>query len=227
MAPPPSALSNGSVTGGRLASVYSQVQTSRVDHDLPLPSVLNGPFTILDGPPSSAAGNPGSFPPFTSTLISSSTSLSRSMFVCFHADEIAKLFPHVFGQPSASLAPSDSHALQSDRELKIGVVLSGGQAPGGHNVISGIYGNNALVPFNPLSLLLSLFNYFCCFRLRLPATTRHWKHIVWFQGWSCRNHEGKIRWPHRWIYLSLQESGSHQFLFCTCFAEFCNFCWFR
>lgn len=44
---------------GRLASVYSEVQTSRIDHSLPLPSVLKGSFKIVDGPPSSAAGNPG------------------------------------------------------------------------------------------------------------------------------------------------------------------------
>lgn len=53
--------------------------------------------------------------------------------------EIAKLFPNLFGQPSAMLVPSDC-VLPSDQKLKIGVVLSGGQAPGGHNVISGIFG---------------------------------------------------------------------------------------
>lgn len=30
--------------------------------------------------------------------------------------------------------------LSKDTSLKIGVVLSGGQAPGGHNVICGIFG---------------------------------------------------------------------------------------
>ncbi|KAL4387808.1 hypothetical protein GQ457_09G001160 [Hibiscus cannabinus] len=97
---------------GRLASVYSQVQTSRIDHSLPLPSVLRNPFKIVDGPPSSAAGNP---------------------------NEIAKLFPNLFGQPSAMLVPNGADSLRSDLKLKIGVVLSGGQAPGGHNVISGIF----------------------------------------------------------------------------------------
>ncbi|KAK8664902.1 hypothetical protein V6N13_084673 [Hibiscus sabdariffa] len=97
---------------GRLASVYSQVQTSRIDHSLPLPSVLRNPFKIVDGPPSSAAGNP---------------------------NEIAKLFPNLFGQPSAMLVPNGADSLRSDLKLKIGVVLSGGQAPGGHNVICGIF----------------------------------------------------------------------------------------
>uniref|UniRef100_A0A2P2JS00 Pyrophosphate--fructose 6-phosphate 1-phosphotransferase subunit beta n=2 Tax=Rhizophora mucronata TaxID=61149 RepID=A0A2P2JS00_RHIMU len=96
----------------RVASVYSEVQTSRIDFALPFPSVLKNPFKILDGPPSSAAGNP---------------------------DEIAKLFPNLFGQPSAVLVPNGADAVPSDHKLKIGVVLSGGQAPGGHNVISGIF----------------------------------------------------------------------------------------
>lgn len=44
---------------GRYAAVYSEVQNSRLDHPLPLPSVLKSSFGIVDGPPSSAAGNPG------------------------------------------------------------------------------------------------------------------------------------------------------------------------
>ncbi|KAL5773233.1 hypothetical protein ACOSQ2_013157 [Xanthoceras sorbifolium] len=102
---------SGAVTG-RVASVYSEVQTSRIDHSLPLPSVLKNPFKIVDGPLSSAAGNP---------------------------DEIAKLFRNLFGQPSAMLVPNSTDSLRPDQKLKIGVVLSGGQAPGGHNVISGIF----------------------------------------------------------------------------------------
>ncbi|GMI72703.1 hypothetical protein like AT1G12000 [Hibiscus trionum] len=115
----PSLVTNGDVAAvktspvsGRFAAVYSEVQTNRIDHDLPLPSVLRNPFKIVDGPPSSAAGNP---------------------------DEIAKLFPNVFGKPSAMLVPNGVDSVGSDQKLKIGVVLSGGQAPGGHNVISGIF----------------------------------------------------------------------------------------
>ncbi|WCJ20141.1 Pyrophosphate--fructose 6-phosphate 1-phosphotransferase [Euphorbia peplus] len=99
-------------SSGRSASVYSEVQASRIDHSLPLPSVLRSPFKITQGPPSSAAGNP---------------------------DEIAKLFPNLFGQPSSMLVPSETNELNSNQKLKIGVVLSGGQAPGGHNVIAGIF----------------------------------------------------------------------------------------
>ncbi|EYU27733.1 hypothetical protein ABFS82_13G129400 [Erythranthe guttata] len=99
-------------SAGRQAAVYSEVQNSRLDHPLPLPSVLKNSFKVVDGPPSSAAGNP---------------------------DEIAKLFPSLFGQPSANLVPGDSTDNSLSKSLKIGVVLSGGQAPGGHNVISGIF----------------------------------------------------------------------------------------
>lgn len=61
--------------------------------------------------------------------------------VVVDTDEIAKLFPNLFGQPSALLVPNQSdNAITSDQKLKIGVVLSGGQAPGGHNVICGIFG---------------------------------------------------------------------------------------
>ncbi|XP_052202843.1 pyrophosphate--fructose 6-phosphate 1-phosphotransferase subunit beta-like [Diospyros lotus] len=97
---------------GRVAAVYSEIQNSRLHHVLPLPSVLRKPFMIVDGPASPAAGSP---------------------------DEIAKLFPCLFGQPSAALVPADLGEFPSGQSLKVGVVLSGGQAPGGHNVISGIF----------------------------------------------------------------------------------------
>jgi hypothetical protein len=71
--------------------------------------------------------------------------LTRFAALCFDrsvADEIAKLFPNLFGQPSVSLVPAAEPA--ATRPLKVGVVLSGGQAPGGHNVICGIFGEYAL-----------------------------------------------------------------------------------
>jgi hypothetical protein len=66
------------------------------------------------------------------------------------ADEIAKLFPNLFGQPSASLVPAAEPA--ATRPLKVGVVLSGGQAPGGHNVICGIFGEYICVGFPSFSI---------------------------------------------------------------------------
>ncbi|KAJ0051638.1 hypothetical protein Pint_01973 [Pistacia integerrima] len=99
---------------GRLLSLYSELQIRRLNVSLPLPTVLKNSFHIVDGPPSSAAGNP---------------------------EEISKLFPNMFGQPSAKVVkgdPTKGSGLES-KSLKIGVVLSGGQAPGGHNVICGIF----------------------------------------------------------------------------------------
>lgn len=72
-------------------------------------------------------------------------------------DEIAKLFPNMFGQPSAKAVPSASP--KNTGPVKIGVVLSGGQAPGGHNVICGIFGVffNLNLDFDLLFLFLSNF----------------------------------------------------------------------
>ena len=44
------------------------------------------------------------------------------------------------------LKPSGSadHSITKSQSLRVGVVLSGGQAPGGHNVISGIFGKRAV-----------------------------------------------------------------------------------
>jgi pyrophosphate--fructose-6-phosphate 1-phosphotransferase len=67
----PILVANGDVAAGkqatgRIASVYSEVQTSRIDHALPLPSVLRSSLKIVDGPASSAAGNPGLSRPLNS-----------------------------------------------------------------------------------------------------------------------------------------------------------------
>ncbi|CAB4306104.1 unnamed protein product [Prunus armeniaca] len=144
----PSLVANGGVAAGeavavpvtgRVAAVYSEVQSSRIDHALPLPSVLTKPFKVVDGPASSAAGNPD----IKSRIfdVQNNIFFRTFTFLLFLGDqtEIAKLFPNVFGQPSALLVPSDSDSALPQQKLKIGVVLSGGQAPGGHNVISGIF----------------------------------------------------------------------------------------
>ncbi|HTA16959.1 MAG TPA: diphosphate--fructose-6-phosphate 1-phosphotransferase, partial [bacterium] len=49
---------------------------------------------------------------------------------------IKALFPGTYGQPEIHFEEGKKGSLNLDT-LKIGVVLSGGQAPGGHNVISG------------------------------------------------------------------------------------------
>lgn len=52
-------------------------------------------------------------------------------------DEIKTLFPHVYGEPIAKFA-SEGKDLSSEKR-NVGVILSGGQAPGGHNVIAGLF----------------------------------------------------------------------------------------
>ncbi|KAD6454146.1 hypothetical protein E3N88_08852 [Mikania micrantha] len=165
---------------GRSASVYSELETSRLNVSPPLPSVLKSSFRVVHGPKTSATGNPGSLhvhtfcvlanlvhnaptcadvteeaptSSFFIKLVSNGYSISsNSSFITrissltsfslydgydsTNVDEIAKHFPNLFGQPSVSLKSGGSLPQQS---LKIGIVLSGGQAPGGHNVISGIY----------------------------------------------------------------------------------------
>jgi diphosphate-dependent phosphofructokinase len=59
------------------------------------------------------------------------------------ADQLRALFPHLFGQPKLT---ANKESKESHRPLRVGVVLSGGQAAGGHNVISGLH--DALLALN-------------------------------------------------------------------------------
>ena len=52
-------------------------------------------------------------------------------------DALKKLFPKTYGQPQAKIVQGKGGL--STAPLKVGVVLSGGQAPGGHNVIAGLF----------------------------------------------------------------------------------------
>ena len=53
-------------------------------------------------------------------------------------DEIKKLFPNTYGLPVITMEPS-ADAPEALPTMNVGVILSGGQAPGGHNVISGLF----------------------------------------------------------------------------------------
>ena len=52
-------------------------------------------------------------------------------------EAIQKLFPITYGMPLIKFEPTDE-ATQAPA-INVGVILSGGQAPGGHNVISGLF----------------------------------------------------------------------------------------
>ena len=51
-------------------------------------------------------------------------------------EQIKALFPNTYGMPIIEFETSDKAISKS---LNVGVILSGGQAPGGHNVITGIF----------------------------------------------------------------------------------------
>ena len=51
-------------------------------------------------------------------------------------DEIKKLFPNTYGMPLVEFVQGDE---MPSKEINVGIILSGGQAPGGHNVISGLF----------------------------------------------------------------------------------------
>ena len=61
-------------------------------------------------------------------------------------EEIQKLFPNTYGMPVIELVPQEGEATQV-APFNVGVILSGGQAPGGHNVICGLF--DALKRVNP------------------------------------------------------------------------------
>lgn len=52
-------------------------------------------------------------------------------------EEIKALFPNTYGMPLVKFVPTDK--VKSYTPINIGVILSGGQAPGGHNVICGLF----------------------------------------------------------------------------------------
>ncbi|MCL2414453.1 MAG: diphosphate--fructose-6-phosphate 1-phosphotransferase [Bacteroidales bacterium] len=55
-------------------------------------------------------------------------------------NEIQKLFPNTYGMPLLKFETAGvSTSLNDHRPINAGVILSGGQAPGGHNVISGLF----------------------------------------------------------------------------------------
>jgi pyrophosphate--fructose-6-phosphate 1-phosphotransferase len=64
-------------------------------------------------------------------------------------EELREIFKKTYGKPLAQFVSGKNDRIA--RELKAGVILSGGQAPGGHNVIAGLY--DGLKKGNPGSVL--------------------------------------------------------------------------
>ena len=64
-------------------------------------------------------------------------------------EKLQKLFPNTYGLPKVTFEKGEK--ANAGRKMNVGVILSGGQAPGGHNVICGLY--DALKKANPESRL--------------------------------------------------------------------------
>jgi len=52
-------------------------------------------------------------------------------------DEIKQIFPNIYGAPVITFGSGNSEI--DHKTMNVGVILSGGQAPGGHNVIAGLF----------------------------------------------------------------------------------------
>jgi len=88
----------------------SALQIARAAYQPKLPQGLRGNVTIKEGAPTQSVAD---------------------------QEEIQKLFPNTYGMPLVEFVPSSEK--REYAPMNIGVILSGGQAPGGHNVICGLY----------------------------------------------------------------------------------------
>ena len=75
-------------------------------------------------------------------LVSNEGSATESVA---NQDEIKALFKNTYGKPTVTFQTSTDS--RHSEQKNVGVILSGGQAPGGHNVIAGLY--DALKQANP------------------------------------------------------------------------------
>jgi pyrophosphate--fructose-6-phosphate 1-phosphotransferase len=90
----------------------SILQQKRAAYQPKLPTALWGPVKAVKGEPTQSVGN---------------------------QDEIKKLFPNTYGLPELTFEKDPTQPKKSKESFNVGVILSGGQAPGGHNVISGLF----------------------------------------------------------------------------------------
>ncbi len=88
----------------------SALQKARAAYQPKLPIVLTGAVKAVEGKPTQSVAD---------------------------QDEIKKLFPNTYGLPELRFEKNTAPA--AGKPVNVGVILSGGQAPGGHNVISGLF----------------------------------------------------------------------------------------
>ena len=87
----------------------SALQAARAAYQPKLPKALKGSVIAKEGEPTQSVAD---------------------------REEIKKLFPNTYGMPVVEFAESGE---ANSCRVNVGVILSGGQAPGGHNVITGLF----------------------------------------------------------------------------------------
>ena len=87
----------------------SALQIARAAYQPKLPKALQGAVKIKEGQPTQSVGD---------------------------QEEIKKLFPNTYGMPIVEFEPATE---ANTSKMNVGIILSGGQAPGGHNVITGLF----------------------------------------------------------------------------------------
>ena len=87
----------------------SALQKARAAYQPKLPKALQGAVKIKEGKATQSVGD---------------------------QEEIKKLFPNTYGMPIVEFEPATE---ANTKKMNVGIILSGGQAPGGHNVITGLF----------------------------------------------------------------------------------------
>ena len=87
----------------------SALQVARAAYQPKLPCGLQGAVTVQEGAPTQSVDN---------------------------QEEIKAVFPNTYGMPLVEFVPGEE---QKCEPMNVGIILSGGQAPGGHNVITGLF----------------------------------------------------------------------------------------
>ena len=87
----------------------SALQLARAAYQPKLPKALQGAVKVKEGAATQSVGD---------------------------QEEIKKLFPNTYGMPIVEFEPATE---ANNKKMNVGIILSGGQAPGGHNVITGLF----------------------------------------------------------------------------------------
>lgn len=93
---------------------------------------------------------PHEFPPILANISKLSAVVGDTVSQSFDTEQVGKAFPFTFNNPVLTFSVGEK-VIESPKR-KVGIILSGGPAPGGHNVIAGLF--DALKELNPENELL-------------------------------------------------------------------------